>query len=146
MRQFGKEQPGKIYRERPGGYGVIFDKRRRILAVSERGKYFLPGGGVETGESAEDAFVREAAEETGLTVRIVRVIGCAGEYVYVPAKNACYNKVGTFYLAAVVDLPHQRHAGEYPGAIWMSVDTFVTTAAHESHVWAVRQAITDSNQ
>jgi 8-oxo-dGTP diphosphatase len=35
----------------------------------------FPAGGIEPGEVAEDAAVRETAEETGLTVKAIRLLG-----------------------------------------------------------------------
>ena len=40
-----------------------------------RGYWHLPGGYVELGESAEEAAAREAQEELGVDVRIVRLLG-----------------------------------------------------------------------
>ncbi|MHA2006972.1 MAG: NUDIX domain-containing protein [Promethearchaeota archaeon] len=37
--------------------------------------YALPGGFVETGETVENACIREAKEETNIDVKIVRLIG-----------------------------------------------------------------------
>ncbi|HYF91031.1 MAG TPA: NUDIX hydrolase [Symbiobacteriaceae bacterium] len=54
-----------------GVLGVVVDPDGRLLFVAQRngpfgGNWLLPGGGVEPGESAEAAVVREIREETGL--------------------------------------------------------------------------------
>lgn len=71
---------------------------RRILLIKRRtvpfkGYWALPGGRVETGESVEEAVVREVKEETGLDIEIIRKIGeyrekgfkDGVEYDYTPA-------------------------------------------------------------
>jgi 8-oxo-dGTP diphosphatase len=52
----------------------------RLVAVVRgnepfRGRPALPGGFVELGEPTEDAIVREVLEETGLEVRVRRLVG-----------------------------------------------------------------------
>ena len=58
---------------------VIVDDRRRIALVKRAidpgyGKWVFPGGYVDRGEEVQRAAVREAREETGLDVRIDRLI------------------------------------------------------------------------
>ncbi len=52
---------------------LVRDDRGRLLLVRrgtepERGRWSVPGGRVEAGETAVEAVVREVAEETGLAV------------------------------------------------------------------------------
>jgi ADP-ribose pyrophosphatase YjhB (NUDIX family) len=72
---------------------VIFDSEGRVLLVKEnddRRRWSLPGGAVEAGESDEDAVVREAAEETGVVVRLHHLIGSYGlENGFVAAAFLC---------------------------------------------------------
>jgi 8-oxo-dGTP diphosphatase len=59
------------------GVGAFIHKRGKVLLVKRRfepgrGKWVLPGGLLEVGESMEDAARREAAEELGIKVKIER--------------------------------------------------------------------------
>jgi 8-oxo-dGTP pyrophosphatase MutT (NUDIX family) len=61
-----------------GAAGIIFDENHeRILLTrrSDNGRWCLPGGRMESGESASECCIREVWEETGLKVQIVRLIG-----------------------------------------------------------------------
>lgn len=65
---------GKI---RLGCSAAIFDEQRRILLTkrADNGQWCMPGGGMDSGESAAEACEREVWEETGLKVRVKRLVG-----------------------------------------------------------------------
>ena len=59
---------------------LVHDADGRLLLIQRghdphRGRWTLPGGRVEAGESLEQAVVREVREETGLDVRVGAVVG-----------------------------------------------------------------------
>lgn len=62
---------------RVGAFAIIRDDDGRVLISrrSDSGWFNLPGGGVESHESAPEGLVREVREETGLEVAIGRLIG-----------------------------------------------------------------------
>jgi len=64
--------------------GVIYDDQERILITQRSlqstyhpGYWEFPGGKVDPGETFADALPREVKEETGLTVKLVKVLGTA---------------------------------------------------------------------
>jgi 8-oxo-dGTP pyrophosphatase MutT (NUDIX family) len=56
---------------------VVFDAQGRLLLHrrTDNGRWALPGGAIETGETAEESIVREVWEETGYRVVVTRLIG-----------------------------------------------------------------------
>jgi 8-oxo-dGTP diphosphatase len=59
---------------------IITDSSGRLLLIRRghepgRGLWSLPGGRIEPGESDEQAVIREVCEETGLSVRVGRLVG-----------------------------------------------------------------------
>ena len=63
-------------RQRIAAYGVCLDSGGRILlaraspSITLQGRWFLPGGGVDHGESPTDSLTREMEEESGLDVTV----------------------------------------------------------------------------
>lgn len=74
-----------LYGERIGRQGkirlgcsvAIFDGQGRILLTkrADNGQWCLPGGAIDPGESVAEACEREVLEETGLSVRVTRLVG-----------------------------------------------------------------------
>ncbi len=66
---------GQLY---PGAAGVLFDAARKRMLLTQRtdnGRWCLPGGRMEAGESVREVCEREFWEETGLRVQVLRLVG-----------------------------------------------------------------------
>ena len=68
---------GSTARNIPSTCAIIWDDTGRVLLTrrSDNGRWCLPGGAHESGESGEECCIRETLEETGLQVRVVRLVG-----------------------------------------------------------------------
>jgi 8-oxo-dGTP pyrophosphatase MutT (NUDIX family) len=61
-----------------GADAILFDEKHERFLLTRRadnGKWCLPGGRMDPGESAAEACEREVFEETGLRVKTTRLIG-----------------------------------------------------------------------
>lgn len=72
------DRVGKEGRLSVGCVAAIFDEAQRRLLLTRRtdnARWCLPGGRMESGECAAECCAREVFEETGLEVRVGRLIG-----------------------------------------------------------------------
>jgi 8-oxo-dGTP diphosphatase len=107
---------------RPGAYGVICDGRD--VLVTEQAdpgpEIQLPGGGVDPGETPVRALHREALEETGWRIAVLRRLGAFQRYTYMPEYDIWARKVCHVYLCRPV---RQVGPPREPGhrALWMPI-------------------------
>jgi len=114
----------RIGKKMKGAAVVILNENNELLLLKRSmksgwmpGKWGLPGGKLESGETTEDAAIRETKEETGLTVRDLK---------YLP--NFSTNKAdlyaaGSYTGNVVIDFEHDAFK-------WLSrqeVDSYDTT-------------------
>ncbi len=81
---------------------VVPSEEGRVLLIRRgsdpyEGYWALPGGFVEVGETLEAAAAREAEEETGLRVEVVRLVGVYSD----PDRDPRGHNVSCAYLARV---------------------------------------------
>lgn len=62
-----------------GGRMLFTERSAGITSAADGGRWCLPGGAVEVGESPAAAVAREVREETGLAVRATRLVGLYDE-------------------------------------------------------------------
>ncbi|KDA53500.1 ADP-ribose pyrophosphatase [Thermoanaerobaculum aquaticum] len=82
---------------------LVVHPQQGVLLVQRKNEPFagywaLPGGFVEEGEACEQAVVREVAEETGLSVRVVALFGVYSQ----PGRDPRGHTVSVVYLCQVV--------------------------------------------
>lgn len=74
------ENPGeepKEYTVRPTAKGIVLDNDGKIALLSNGEHSLFPGGGVDKGETYEQAFIRECKEEIGCDIEVLHAIGNA---------------------------------------------------------------------
>jgi 8-oxo-dGTP diphosphatase len=82
---------------------VVIPSERGVVLVRRgnepfKGRWALPGGFVEVGETVEEAADREAAEETGLAVEVARLVGVYSD----PERDPRGHYVSVAFIARVL--------------------------------------------
>lgn len=80
---------------------ILFDDKIVLIKRRKepfRGFWALPGGFIEYGEKAEEAVIREVKEETGLDVKIEKLVGVYSD----PRRDPRGHTVSICYLCKVV--------------------------------------------
>lgn len=83
---------------------IIIEVAGGIILIERKNKPFgwaLPGGFVDYGESLEQAAVREALEETGLNVRLIRQLKTYSD----PDRDPRHHTISTVFIATAAGFP-----------------------------------------
>lgn len=133
--KFGTHNPDAEYRQRPGAYAVIFDGQGKFAAVKGLDKIFLPGGGVDPGESLEETLAREVREECAREVVIGRYLGHGIQYF--TSKTGEHWEFQCSYFEAQFGAPLDNEPEHE--LCWLDIADAHKMLAHEVHGWAVTQ-------
>jgi 8-oxo-dGTP diphosphatase len=90
----GAPRPGSATAGRASAGVVLVRRRYEPLA----GRWSLPGGALDVGETLAAGVAREVAEETGLTVRVGPVVDVLDRIVFDPDRRVRYHFVLVDYL------------------------------------------------
>ena len=83
---------------------IIIEVKGGIILIERKNKplgWALPGGFVDYGESLEQAAVREAFEETGLKIRLLRQLKTYSD----PGRDPRHHTISTVFIAAADGSP-----------------------------------------
>jgi len=129
-------RPGRIKRQVSSG-GVIFRKNNAsievtLIAVKGGRVWCLPKGIIDKGENSEETAVREVAEETGLTGKVIERLGEISYWYYVREENAKCRKTVYFFLLEYESGDVSDHDFEVNEAVWFPIDEAIQKATYKS--------------
>jgi mutator protein MutT len=127
---------GVAYRERDSQLEVA------LISVGDDGRWQLPKGLIDKGESTEDAAVREVREEAGIDTEVVERIDKV-EYWYFwkeDDQRVRYHKYVYFYLLRYKSGDVCDHDHEVNEARWVSIHDAIKMIAFDSEKKIVEKA------
>jgi 8-oxo-dGTP diphosphatase len=133
---FGSRPDAGHFIVRPSAYRFAVDRDGRLAVVRDADGVFLPGGGIEPGETPEQAVIRELLEECGLLIEIGACVARAVQLA--PAADGTTFEKRSYFFDARIGT--RRPAAMLPGheTLWVVPLRAAELLSHESQAWAVR--------
>ncbi len=122
-----EEVPVDALSFRPSVYGVIIEDNAVLLSRQWDG-YDFPGGGVDLGETLDEALAREVKEETGLTVTRDKLILVKDDFFTHPGSKKHFQSILIYFTCKDVEGDisidgFDEHEKSYAQAAeWVSLD------------------------
>jgi 8-oxo-dGTP pyrophosphatase MutT (NUDIX family) len=135
---------GVVFRRGPSADGLAADGDPRILLLQhETGKWMLPKGTIERGETPDRVALREVAEETGLhNVRIVADLGEEHYMFFWKAEDTYYDKTVHYYLMEFLggEEPHPQREEGFVRCEWVTIPEAVDRIKYKETRQVVQRA------
>ncbi len=121
-----KRIPVSMIAFRPSVYGVVV-KDGKVLLVKQWDGYDFPGGGIDVGETIDQALKREVWEETGLRIEKDKLLACEEDFFTHHYTGKHFQSILFYYLCknpkGKISTDHfDEHERQYADkAEWVSV-------------------------
>ena len=139
--QFGSPEPGRDYPDRPAAFVIVKRDGRiatvRVSYAGGGGRLDLPGGGLDPGETARQAAMRECGEEAGLRVEPDAEPFTAADHYFLGHDEETVNTRGLFFAARLVAEAPELKIEDDHALAWITPHEAVLALSRDSHVWAV---------
>ena len=138
-------RPASLKKQTSAG-GVIYKKNDSsiqiaLISVRNGQAWCLPKGIVDKGETTEETAVREVREETGLTGRIIDVLGEINYWYFVREENIKCRKKVYFYLMEYVSGDTDDHDFEVDEAGWFPLEIALEKVSYKGDRMVIEKAI-----
>lgn len=137
--QFGTPDLSHIYTDRPAAFGIVVREGRVALVHIVHGRqdwHDLPGGGLEPGETPDEAVVRELGEEAGLVVVARHAFAHADQY-FINTDGAPFNNRASFWAADLIREDASLKIEDDHALVWMEPHAALRALRHDAHAWAL---------
>ena len=133
---FGNKLDGINYIDRPGAYALIVNDDQQIAVIETGNGFFLPGGGMDPGETELEALKRELQEETGYQVFVLSQAGTAFEYINGVREDQYYRIRSSFYKVQLGPKTMEGIEKDHR-LVWLSREAAIKCLSRQSQVWAI---------
>lgn len=119
---------------RPSVYAIVLhDGKVLLLKSPESGKWMQPGGGIDKGETVEEALQREMLEESGITVAMGEFAHFLADFFYYDPLDLAMQGYLFFYYCTPHSLDLNPHDSGNEGIpAWVTIDD-LSADDFESH-------------
>lgn len=142
-----RRKSGKPVRRVRSAGGVVFRRTSRgpeiLLLKHEGGKWMLPKGTIESGETSEAVALREVKEESGISR--VRVVGDLGEeryFFFWRSEGIYYDKTVHYYLMEFLggEEPRPQTEEGFVAVEWVPIEEAMSRIKYKETREIVRRA------
>jgi 8-oxo-dGTP pyrophosphatase MutT (NUDIX family) len=145
------ERIGRTASLKVGCSAIIFDESREKVLLQKRtdnGRWCMPGGGMDPGESTAECCVREVKEETGLDVEVVRLVGVytTPHHIVTYADGNRWQLVSMHFEARITGGRMEITDGESTEMAFIAIDELANYDVMEHHLPRIEDTLADKSE